>query len=170
MCGFNGSLTYEGEAAVYLENLCGKYKNKGGGEPDNSISERGCFKHVVEYGKEDGFFTVDYNPIFDDIIQTIIDNGGLEGLKTENKAGMDIIYKNIAERFINTLVMIIRDTALNAGCKNVCLSGGVFQNALLRNKTSAILKENGFDAYFNEKIPANDGGISFGQAVYGGIV
>ena len=170
LCGFNGSLTYEGEAAVYLENLCGKYKNKGGGEPDNSISERDCFKHVVEYGKEDGFFTVDYNPIFDGIIQTIIDNGGLEGLKTENKAGMDIIYKNIAERFINTLVMIIRDTALNAGCKNVCLSGGVFQNALLRNKTSVILKEKGFGAYFNERIPANDGGISFGQAVYGGII
>jgi hydrogenase maturation protein HypF len=176
LCGFNGDITYEGEAAVYLENLCGKYKNNGGsGEPDNLISGKDCFKYgyKIDYSKADDFFTVDYNPMFNDIIQTTFDNRGTKGiksLKTENKAGMDIIYKNTAERFVNTLVIIIRDTALNAGCKNVCMSGGVFQNALLRNKAAAILKENGFNAYFNEKIPANDGGISFGQAVYGGII
>ncbi|MCL4428666.1 MAG: hypothetical protein M1276_06745 [Deltaproteobacteria bacterium] len=72
-------------------------------------------------------------------------------------------------KFINTLVMIIKNAALSAKCKNVCLSGGVFQNTLLRNKTSLILKENGFNVYFNEKIPTNDGGISLGQAVYGGL-
>ena len=173
LCGFNGDTTYEGEAAVYLENLCG---NSGNDKSDNLISEKDCFKYfkyAIDYDKENGFFTVDYNPMFNDIIQTIFDNGGLKGLKSRkmgDKAGMGIIYKNIADRFINTLVMIIKDVALIAGFKNVCMSGGVFQNALLRNKTLIILNENGFNTYFNEKIPTNDGGISFGQAVYGGVI
>ena len=172
LCGFNGDITYEGEAAVYLENLCGKYKNTGGGGSDNLTSGKDCFKYeyAIDYNKADDFFTVDYNSMFNDIIQTIIDNGGLEGLKTESKAGMDIIYKNIADRFINTLIMIIKEAALKSECKNVCMSGGVFQNALLRNKAAAVLNESRFNVYFNEKIPTNDGGISFGQAVYGGII
>ncbi|MDA8303787.1 MAG: hypothetical protein M0016_01305, partial [Deltaproteobacteria bacterium] len=71
---------------------------------------------------------------------------------------------------INTLAFIIRDMALRIDCKNVCLSGGVFQNTFLLDKTAKILKKNGFNTFFNKKIPPNDGGISFGQAVYGGII
>ena len=157
LCGFKGDITYEGEAAVYLENLCGEYENKSGCGQVNLISKKDCFKYEIRYKEEEDFFTVDYNPMFNDIIRIILDNGGL-------KSGF------IAYRFINTLVMIIGDAALKSGCKNICMSGGVFQNALLRNKAAFILKKNGFNVYFNEKIPTNDGGIAFGQAVYGGVI
>ncbi len=172
LCGFNGDITYEGEAAVYLENLSGKPDNL------NSTNGSGCFKYSINRNEGDDFFTVDYNPMFKDIIQIILGSGGFKGLKKDGKIGknMDAIYsdnnicKNIADRFMDTLVMIIKDAALMSGCKNVCMSGGVFQNVLLRHKAAAILKENGFSVYFNEKIPTNDGGIALGQAVYGGVI
>ncbi|MGC8554462.1 MAG: carbamoyltransferase HypF [Candidatus Acidulodesulfobacterium sp.] len=160
LCGFKGGITYEGEAAVYLENLCYEYedKNKNGEGQANLISKKDCFRYEIRYENKNDFFTVDYYPIFNDIVSIVQGNG------KPDDAGF------IAERFINTLAMIILDAALKSVCKNVCMSGGVFQNALLRNKASFILKENGFNVYFNEKIPSNDGGIAFGQAVYGGVV
>ena len=46
----------------------------------------------------------------------------------------------------------------------VVLSGGVFQNALLLERTSAALGEHRLRALVPERLPPNDGGISYGQA------
>jgi hydrogenase maturation protein HypF len=51
--------------------------------------------------------------------------------------------------------------------KNVIISGGVFQNSYLSEKTEKILIENGFKVYQNLEIPPNDGGISLGQIAVG---
>ena len=163
LCGFKGGITYEGEAAVYLENLCYEYENKSksGDEQFDLIKEKDCFRYGILNGIEnenDDFFTIDYYPMFADIVSIVLDKN------KSDAAGF------IAEKFINTLAMIILDAALKSLCKNVSMSGGVFQNALLRNKAAFILKKNGFNVYFNEKIPSNDGGIALGQAVYGGII
>jgi hydrogenase maturation protein HypF len=48
------------------------------------------------------------------------------------------------------------------GLRTVCLSGGVFQNRLLTEGLRAAL--DGFEVFTNERVPANDGGISYGQA------
>ncbi len=46
----------------------------------------------------------------------------------------------------------------------VCLSGGVFQNAWLASTLARRLARDGFTVVLNERVPANDGGISYGQA------
>jgi hydrogenase maturation protein HypF len=169
LCGFKGDISYEGEAAIYLEDLC--TGGDGGGETD-------FFEYNIDYNEADALFIVDYNPMFKQIINIILENSGnLEiggGNILINPAELnkppDVLYKNIADRFINTLALVIRDMALRADCKNVCMSGGVFQNAFLRDRAGRILKKSGFKVFLNKKIPANDGGISFGQAVYGGLI
>jgi hydrogenase maturation protein HypF len=50
------------------------------------------------------------------------------------------------------------------GLSTVCLSGGVFQNMLLADLVSAGLAGAGFTVWHNERVPANDGGVSYGQA------
>lgn len=47
----------------------------------------------------------------------------------------------------------------------VVCAGGCFQNRVLREALSAALSRAGFAGYFAETVPANDGGIAFGQAV-----
>jgi hydrogenase maturation protein HypF len=46
----------------------------------------------------------------------------------------------------------------------VVLSGGVFQNRLLLERTAALLAAAGLRPLVPERLPPNDGGIAYGQA------
>jgi hydrogenase maturation protein HypF len=50
------------------------------------------------------------------------------------------------------------------GTKPVCLSGGVWQNRRLTTTVVANLENAGLDVFVNQRVPCNDGGISYGQA------
>ncbi len=69
----------------------------------------------------------------------------------------------IAVKFHNTLVHMICAIARMAGLRNVVLSGGCFQNALLVEKSVSALTAEGFTVYCHERIPPNDGGLALGQ-------
>ncbi len=77
-------------------------------------------------------------------------------------------WGRIAARFHATLAAAINEvcgrmrsaTQLN----RVCLSGGCFQNALLLAGSVRALKADGFEVFTHREVPANDGGISLGQA------
>ncbi len=62
------------------------------------------------------------------------------------------------------LAVLLRD---ERGVKKIALSGGCFQNLLLRSGLSRNLKEKGFDVYTNIEVPPNDGGLALGQAYWG---
>ena len=50
------------------------------------------------------------------------------------------------------------------GLETAVLSGGVFQNRMLLEPTAAGLADAGLRVLVPERLPPNDGGISFGQA------
>jgi hydrogenase maturation protein HypF len=77
----------------------------------------------------------------------------------------EIPASEISAKFHNTLAEIIVMLAKRTAQKNVVLTGGCFQNVFLLERTIDQLTENGFIPHWNQKIPTNDGGISFGQAV-----
>ncbi|MGP8152676.1 MAG: carbamoyltransferase HypF, partial [Smithella sp.] len=52
-----------------------------------------------------------------------------------------------------------------AGLKRVVLSGGCFQNKILLKGSIEKLKRAGFEVYCHRQVPANDGGVSLGQAI-----
>jgi len=75
----------------------------------------------------------------------------------------------ISAKFHSTLAKAI-DAACRAvraadGIQTVCLSGGSFQNMRLLEETLAVLERSGFEVCFPLEVPANDGGLSLGQAV-----
>jgi hydrogenase maturation protein HypF len=45
------------------------------------------------------------------------------------------------------------------------LSGGVWQNMTLLKKSISLLAGDEFKVYLHHQVPANDGGLSLGQAV-----
>lgn len=75
----------------------------------------------------------------------------------------------IAARFILGLATGLADTAAGvadeAGIRRVVLSGGVMQNRVLVEALRHRLTAEGFDVLVHAQIPANDGGLSLGQAV-----
>ena len=78
----------------------------------------------------------------------------------------------IAARFHNGVAALVRDVCLRlreeSGLNEVALSGGVFQNVVLLERTVALLREAGFTVYIHRLVPPNDAGISLGQAVIAG--
>jgi hydrogenase maturation protein HypF len=78
--------------------------------------------------------------------------------------------KIISEKFHSGIVDMIKNMVFKishtTNIKNVVLSGGVFQNKTILERTINILEENGFQVFTNKNVPANDGGISLGQVYY----
>ena len=58
----------------------------------------------------------------------------------------------------------VQDVAAETGVRTVCLSGGVWQNHRLTEAVADALADSGYRVLINQRIPANDGGISYGQA------
>jgi hydrogenase maturation protein HypF len=77
----------------------------------------------------------------------------------------------IAMVFHMTLVQMMVDAACRlhseTGLAKVALSGGVFQNRLLLRLMSDALRNAEFQVLTHQKVPANDGGLSLGQAAIG---
>jgi len=74
----------------------------------------------------------------------------------------------IAAAFHATVVAVTEelvDAAVReTGIHTVALSGGVFQNQRIAGTLAASLGRAGLHVLLNERVPANDGGISYGQA------
>ena len=74
-----------------------------------------------------------------------------------------------SSRFHNALVQWIVATARRTGVHHATLSGGCFQNALLTERACAALERERIRAHTHQRAPANDGGLSLGQAVAGSM-
>lgn len=62
------------------------------------------------------------------------------------------------------LLQLACDLASQHQTRSVALSGGVLQNKLLLERLDRGLRAKGFEPLMHEQVPANDGGISLGQA------
>jgi len=75
----------------------------------------------------------------------------------------------IAAKFHNTLVSIIFAVVYKikqeTGLRKTVLSGGVFQNRYLTERTATLLRQKGFEVFIPSEVPCNDGGIALGQMV-----
>jgi hydrogenase maturation protein HypF len=80
----------------------------------------------------------------------------------------------LAARFHNSLAQLCLDVCRavrqSHGCRTVALSGGVWQNTRLLTSALRLLAEDGFQVLWPRQAPANDGGISLGQAVIAGTI
>ena len=71
----------------------------------------------------------------------------------------------ISAKFHNTLAEIIVAVARKVGEPRVLLTGGCFQNRFLIERSVRRLSEAGFQPYWHQRVPPNDGGIALGQIV-----
>ncbi|HBR22102.1 MAG TPA: carbamoyltransferase HypF [Nitrospiraceae bacterium] len=135
--GICGTNTFEGEAAMALESYT-----------IDNIEE----DYPADIGLKDRI-EIDFSLTLFRLIQDMA-----KGI------GKDIV----ATKFHNTIVTIIAGVVQRLSTihklHDVVLSGGVFQNMYLLKNTIDSLKSIGMNVYINEKVPANDAGISLGQA------
>jgi len=74
----------------------------------------------------------------------------------------------IAARFHKAVAGVVVEACRRArqltGVARVALSGGVWQNMVLLQRTVTLLEQAEFDVLLHRRVPANDGGIALGQA------
>jgi len=143
--GVRDAVNYEGQAAVELEQLA---------DPAEAAA----------YPARVGGATDDGAPLLvggRDLVRAVVE---------DLDAGVPAPL--IAARFHNGLAeatvaacQAIRDAT---GLEAVALSGGVFQNLLLLERTVARLELKGFRVLVHSRVPPNDAGISLGQAAVAG--
>jgi hydrogenase maturation protein HypF len=132
--------TFEGEAAMLLE----------------AAAAKSCRETSYPFKIEDTVlpWTVDTRSIIRNIVAERADDHNVSDIARAFHHTLALIMKTLAVRLRS-------ETGLNA----VCLSGGTFQNALLVSFVLPLLRAEGFEVFQHSRVPANDGGISLGQAV-----
>ena len=139
LCGVRYEVNYEGQAAIELEMAA---------DPDAREP------YPFPLARRDSLTLLDARPL-------------VAAIARDAAAGCPVA--TIAGRFHHTVaatsVAVVREVAERHGTKTVVLSGGVFQNVLLLERTSAGLASAGLRVLVPQDLPVNDGGIAFGQIV-----
>lgn len=135
LLGFVRESTFEGQAAIWLEQLA---RVASGFEAyPFSLTDR----------------SLDFRPLLNAVVQD-----RLRGRATSEIARS--FHRGVAEGLAHSVVRLCRSHAIDT----VVLSGGVFQNELLLEDLKSLLEPRRLAIWTNCAVPANDGGISLGQA------
>ena len=70
---------------------------------------------------------------------------------------------------IESFAITINRLAATSGIRTVVLSGGCLQNRIIMEGLFQALEQDSFQVFTGQEVPVNDGGISLGQAVIGGL-
>jgi hydrogenase maturation protein HypF len=136
LCGLRVEVTYEGQAAIELEALA---------EP----RERAAYPLPLSGS----------DPLILDARETV--RWAVADL------GAGASPRIVAARFHAGVAAATAEACARlaeaAGLDLVALSGGVFQNRLLLERTAADLRRRGLRVLVPERLPPNDGGIAYGQ-------
>jgi hydrogenase maturation protein HypF len=135
LLGFTREVTFEGQAAMWLERLA------------SHASTTGVYPFPFVGGE------LDFRPLLDGLIR--------DRLRGRDKSEIARAFQcGIGEGLRYAVATICHAH----GVDTVVLSGGVFQNELLSNDLKSLLEPQHLQIWTNHVVPSNDGGISLGQA------
>lgn len=136
--GFRRDVTFEGEAAMWLEGIA-------------DVSESGEYAVSLLEGSP---LVVDAAALIWEVAQDILSGSAPQRVAARFHNSMAQVVLAVTERM-----------ARQTGITSVGLTGGCFQNRLLTERTARLLEEKGFRVLLHESVPPNDGGIALGQAL-----
>jgi hydrogenase maturation protein HypF len=141
LCGLALEVTYEGQAAVALEATAWRAGTEDRRTPGDYALQR----------RDDG---------------RLDPRAALVALAADLERG--VRAETVAARFhaavATATVDAVQAIAADRGLGTAVLSGGVFQNRLLLEAVATRLERAGLRVLIPERLPPNDGGISYGQA------
>ncbi len=141
LLGFTHQISYEAEAAIYLENLA-----------HASPLHNDTYSFIIN--KTTNVWVIDYRCLIREIVFDL---------------NLGILHTIISRKFHNTMsaatLEICQGLRKEYHINHVALSGGVFQNEILFSRLCHLLVQNGFIVFTHKLVPCNDSGLSFGQLV-----
>lgn len=142
LLGFTGSISFEGQAAIWLEHL----------------ARSSPLEKVYPFPWDEEKGELDYRPLLIAMVEDRL-------LGREAGAIARAFHRSIAEGIYRSVLAL----GEAHGIDTVVLSGGVFQNALLLNDLRELFGKSQMRVWLGRGIPVNDGGISLGQAALAAV-
>ena len=147
--------SYEGQAAMELEALA---EMAAGKDWKNELETNLSQEPAPPFFEENGMLKITTSQL----ISTLYD----EIRRGHTKAA-------IALRFhfglIGSILTTVRQLSAQTGIREIVLTGGCLQNRLLLEGLFHVLLQEKFPVFTGRNIPVNDGGVSVGQAIIGGL-
>ena len=134
LLGLGFHASYEGHAAMRLEAVSA---------PESVALELPLAVDAA------GLWVIDWRPLLPMLLQSALSEAERGG----------VVHASLAKAIVEQA----RQVREMHGVEKVGLTGGVFQNRLLTELAQTELSRQGFKVYLHERLPAGDGGISFGQ-------
>ncbi len=135
LLGFTREITFEGQAAMWVEQL--------------ARSARSCDAYPFVFAGDE----LDFRPLLRSVVEDRLRGRHVSEIARSFQQG-------IAHGLRDALGVISEVYGLDT----VVLSGGVFQNELLLEDLKSLLADGSLQVWVNHAVPPNDGGISLGQA------
>jgi hydrogenase maturation protein HypF len=135
LLGFTREITFEGQAAMWLEHLA----------RSAPLDQPYPFPFIGE--------ELDFRPLVHAVIQDRVAGRASGHIARAFQLG-------VAQGLRDSVVALCRRHHL----ETVVLSGGVFQNELLLHDLKSLFQGDSLELWTNHAVPPNDGGISLGQA------
>lgn len=140
------------DAAAALTGICSEASFEGQGPMQlEAIADKQVPPVILKMTRQNGCYVADWQPLL-----TMLQD---KNISVAQRAGC--FHSSMAASLL-AQAQALRKTS---GVSVVGLSGGVFQNSLLSEQVSGLLRKNDFRVFMPEIIPLNDAGISFGQII-----
>jgi len=153
LCGICSQTSFEGQGPMQLESLATTFFNKSQRHPGESrdLLQSPTTPIKTLLSTNNGIHTSDWSPL----IPMLTDSSR----PVDERAAT--FHLSMAHSLLKQAQQLRKDTGVNT----IGLTGGVFQNRLLTEKSIALLSDNDFQVALPLLVPVNDAGISFGQVV-----
>jgi len=153
LCGVRATVAYEGQAAIELEALADPAERNAYELPTPSAVEVISAMRSKPRPRSGEPLVIDPAP-------------AIRAVAADVEAGVppSLVSARFHNGLADAIAALCARVAAERDLGTAVLSGGVFQNRRLLERTAADLESAGLEVLTPERVPANDGGIALGQA------
>ncbi len=137
--------SYEGQAAIAMEVLAKSHTL-------NNHEE--TLIYPFKFSFSDNIYYIDPCPMWQALLNDL-----------QQQIPQPVIAAKFHKSLANAIVEMVKRLRQQNVIHQVALSGGVFQNCILLEQVTNSLQKSGISVLTHSLVPANDGGLSLGQAV-----
>ncbi|WP_375494737.1 carbamoyltransferase HypF [uncultured Nostoc sp.] len=137
--------SYEGQAAIAMEAIV---------DVSSLNNDKETLIYPFSFSFSDSIYCIDPRPMWQALLNDL-----------QQQIPQPVMAAKFHKGLANTIVEMVKHLSQENLINQVALTGGVFQNCILLKEVTKRLETLGIKVLTHNLVPANDGGLSLGQAV-----
>ncbi|WP_448268106.1 carbamoyltransferase HypF [Nostoc sp. DSM 114159] len=142
---YRDECSYEGQATIALEAIV---------DVSSLNNDKETLIYPFNFGFLDSIYCIDPRPMWQALLNDL-----------QQQIPQAVIAAKFHQGLANAIVEMVKHLSQENLINQVALTGGVFQNCILLKQVTKKLQTLGINVLTHSLVPANDGGLSLGQAV-----